>query len=146
MLGGSLTVTGFSFSIPVGATVDGIEVNLERRQTGVATGIADHSMYLWKNGTLGMNNLSTASPWPTSFVVKTFGGPTNKWGETSLTPDMVNSAGFGFVQAVSNSHASSALTAEIDYGTMTVYYTPLGGSVYDSFMDLIRSFFRVLKK
>ena len=89
-------------------------------------------------------NYNTGSAlWPTSYEYKTFGGPTTLPADGySYTPDVVNNTSFGvYLQGA----FTGADAAHIDVVTMKVYYTPLGGSVYDSFMDLIRSIFKKIK-
>ncbi len=139
MISGQITATGFGFAVPAGMTIHGIELTLDRAQTGSGTGITDYNIYLWKNGTLS-SNLSSGAQWSANNVYeqKTFGGSTNLWGAT-WGPVDIDSSGFGFVVGVSNSNMSMPQTASIDVGKLTVWYSNGGGSIYDAFTDLIHA-------
>ena len=67
--------------IPAGATIDGIEVRIERNG-GDFFGTAqtsDDNVQLIKGGTRSGNN-KAAGNWPTSDTYDTYGGPTDLWG------------------------------------------------------------------
>jgi hypothetical protein len=74
-----LKATGFGFSIPAGATINGIQVDVERN--GAATGkIGDNSVRLIKGGTISGNDKSTGAEWPVSDAYQPYGNSTDLWG------------------------------------------------------------------
>ncbi len=110
--------TNFGFSIPSGATIDGIEVTIER---GVIAGNAtDAHVRIVKGGSISATNLTTGATWNSgSMVVDTLGGPTELWGESWTSTD-INASDFGFAVALSTAGASPA---QVDYIAIKVYYT-----------------------
>ena len=120
----------FGFSIPTGATIDGIEVKIEAKSTNAGEGF--YEVFLWKGlyndytyggsfGGIYANILLT-----TSDVIYTVGGPTNKWvsggsnwSGQSITAEDINFSQFGVVIG-GDPHTG---TISIDNITMKVYYT-----------------------
>lgn len=117
-----LKCTNFGFSIPAGATVDGIEVTVEAREQNTPGTIVDLFAALFQGGSYVGNN-QAASGWSPGQTdeTHTYGGPTNKWG-TTPTPSLMNNSsnGFGF-QFTWNSGSNPS--AQVDSVKMTVYYT-----------------------
>ena len=119
------------------ATINGIVLEIDR---GVSPGASaeDSTVYLLSGGSTISNNAASGGLWTSAGGVATYGSTTNAstyWG-SGVTASVVSGATFGV--------RISALIglpnqAYIDYIRMTVYYTPLGGSVYDSFIDLIHA-------
>ena len=135
----NLDVFGFPFStIPLTATINGIvaEVGV---YSAPGTTVHDGAIYLIKTGAAisADRKRSPGYTWPASGEVVTYGTATDigSWGAISAS-DVTNST-FGF--RLKGTITSIGGTAAIDFVRLTVYYTPLGGSVYDSFMDLIRA-------
>lgn len=109
--------TNCGFTIPSGATIDGIEVTF---RVLCATGTADFSyVRLVVGGTITGNNLASGSV-PESFTSVVFGGPTELWG-LSPTETQINLSNFGAVLAVSA--GASGATVYCDYMEIKVYYT-----------------------
>lgn len=110
--------TNFGFSIPAGATIDGIEYSAEAYGTG--GGANWYSFKSVKGGTIGGNELSD-----NSFLgieeTKSFGGSSNLCGQTWAAED-VNNSGFGGSLAIF--FMSSMSYAYLNYISATVYYTP----------------------
>jgi hypothetical protein len=118
-----LKATEFGFSIPSGATIDGIEVEAKKRDGG-AFGVSDNAVRIVKGGAIGSTDLSSGTNWPGTFSYTTYGGSGDLWGE-SWTPSDINSANFGFaISAIGNNEISTL--AKIDHIRITVYHT--GGS------------------
>lgn len=120
-----IVASNFGFSIPSGATVSGILVEImrcERSGSGVVT--KDEAVYLTNSSyeDLGNNKADTANNYntPGSSTYKQYGGQSDSWGY-SFTPSIVNSSGFG-VKIKAKSHS---LTSEpgIIHVRMTVYYS-----------------------
>jgi hypothetical protein len=112
-----LRFTNYGFSIPSGATIDGIEVELAR---GVSSGTASTiSAIMYKAGSQVGTNKSSGT-----FSAETLGSPTDLWG-TSWTAEEINASGFGFgVGAMGGSNGS---TIFMSGARITVHYTEAGG-------------------
>lgn len=126
--------TNFGFSIPAGATIDGIVVEIERSANNNAGSnrVVDEHVKIVKGGTIGSTNKAdTATNWPTTDAYKTYGGATDLWGETWTYSD-INASNFGAVIASRNYTDSGATEAYIDHIRITVYYTESAGSTFVS--------------
>lgn len=125
-----LQATNFGFSIPAGATINGVVVEIERN-TNANSGntVRDLTVRLVKGGTVtGDNKADTGTNWPGSDTIKSYGGASDLWGAT-LTASDVNASNFGVVLAVrQNIVAPKAFsTAFVDHIRITVHYTEGGG-------------------
>jgi len=117
-----LKATNFGFNIPVGATIDGIKVEIERHVPTLDDS-CDMGAFIVKGGSvMSATNRSDSSICPMSDAdaYKTYGGETDKWGETWTVAD-INSSDFGFAYEGS-SHGAGLLY--VDHIRITVYYTP----------------------
>lgn len=120
-----LLCTNFGFTIPVGATIDGVllEVQQKSDQTGV---IRDHSVTLTKNGTTGSgSDKATATQWPASAAYASYGGSSDLWG-TTWTVAQINASTFGALLETDEA-GTNVDTAYIDHVRITVYYTAAAG-------------------
>lgn len=117
-----LRATGFGFSIPGGAIIDGIEVTIEKRAED-DDDVYDVIVQLLKNGSLvGDNYARTWDDWnDDSWQVDDYGGPSDLWGTTWGAAD-INNANFG-VALVCWNDAGHTNWARVDYMRITVYYT-----------------------
>lgn len=125
-----LSASSFGASIPTGATIDGVQVDVERYAS--TAGFVDSEVYLTSGGYGGVISFpsKTSQEWPTSEQYQTFGGSADLWGAT-LTPAVVNASGFGFL--VNADSASMSLgTIYVDHVRMTVYYTEAASSAASS--------------
>jgi len=128
-----LKATNFGFSIPTGATIDGIEVEIERRATGDQL-VKDDSLYIVKSdGNYGSSNKAdTVNLWPTTDTYKTYGSPSDLWGETWTAED-INSSNFGVGISAHCYFVDYGSKAEIDHIRITVYYSVGTVSPFPSF-------------
>jgi len=123
-----LKVTGFGFTIPSYASICGVKVEIEKRAGGLAIGawIRDNDIRIVKNNSVtGTDGGDDATDWG-SEAIYTYGGTTDMWGVTSLTPADVNASNFGV--AISASMKGLAIvfpSAQIDNIRVTVYYNPI---------------------
>lgn len=116
---------GFTTSdVPSGETILGIEVRIERKQT-LATAY-DHTVKLAHHTTttdgtdeVGTNQAS-ATIWPTSDGVATYGGATNLWGAT-LTDTQIRSVNFSVDLNVTQTGSTNNLIY-VDHVEMRVHY------------------------
>ena len=124
-----LVATNFGFSIPTGATINGILVEFERYKN--AGGITDNIVKLVKGGVISGNDKANTladawgagsgneryDPYPSS------GASTDLWGLT-LTPSDINASNFGVAISAEYTGGTTG-TALVDHIRITVYYTPL---------------------
>lgn len=115
--------TSFGFSIPTGATIDGIEVTLER-STQWSNSVKDtHARIVKSDASIGTTDKSNTNFWDNvGTEVITYGGSTDLWGESWAASD-INSANFGFAVAADNVNCCFSSQSDIDYIQITVYYT-----------------------
>lgn len=112
----------FGFTIPPGATIDGVIVSIERRDSDGTDAAFDNSVKLVKGGTVsGNNKADTGTAWPSAYTVKTYGSSSDLWG-LALTPADVNASDFGVVLAIDAIGADLSST-QVDYISITVHYT-----------------------
>ena len=118
-----LKATNFGFSIPSGATINGIIADTEVKN-GAGVECVDNRVRIVKGGTIGTTDKSLGGTWGTTDVTRSHGTSTDLWGETWTTTD-INASNFGFVIAATFSSASC--TPFVDLMSVTVHYT--SGSV-----------------
>jgi len=112
-----LKATNFGFSIPEGATIDGIVVEIERKKT--ADTLNDSSIKIIKSdGSFGTTDKSIGAAWSTTESYISYGANNDLWGESWTATD-INDANFG----VGISAYSDQGDAYIDHIRITVYYT-----------------------
>jgi hypothetical protein len=138
-----LRAANFSFGVPAGATIDGVEYRITRNvsiSSGSATCVeqvlqlvtAQNATAASRAGDRVGSNKASATAWPstntpTTFTAATYGGAADKWGAT-LTDTIVNSAAFGVDLSVYVSAGASS-TAAATLVEMRVHYTASGGGL-----------------
>jgi hypothetical protein len=116
-----LKATGFGFSIPVGATINGIVVEV-RKDDGDDRADYDYAVRIVKGGAIGATDKSSMAQWSrTGLQYVTYGSSSDLWGETWSASD-VNASNFGF--AISAYNDTGTWDPIVDYIRITVYYTP----------------------
>lgn len=124
-----LKQTNYPFSIPVGATITGIEFYIEHHATGNGR-TEDYSVRLVVDGSIVGDNKAIAGSWPGSDTGKTYGGDGDLWGLTEITRAQVLSSNFGVVLATKETEdKSDSDTSYIDVATLRVYYAVGAGTV-----------------
>lgn len=133
----------FGFTIPGGATIDGITVEIDRRSIIAGSG-KDFRVQLSTSASTtassppftGTNKADTSTTWPSSSTVATYGGASDTW-SASPTDSMVNDTNFGVL------FSGQALIANADIGCdfirMTINYTAGGGAaslIYEPGMNV----------
>lgn len=118
-----LVASNFGFSIPNGATIDGITVEIDRR---CFAGTASDNRVQLATGTafanlVGDNKADTALSWPVSSTVKTYGGASDLWA-AGLTVAQINAPGFAVMLSVQADSANTDIG--VDFVRVTVDYTP----------------------
>ena len=114
-----LTATGYGFSIPASATIDGIKVSVDRHSNTV-DGITDQSIVLV--GGSGSNDYASATNWPVTDAVADYGGATDTWG-FAWSPAQINANTFGVTMSAILAFLATSADASIDEIAITVYYT-----------------------
>jgi len=120
-----LIATNFGFSIPAGATIDGVVVEVETGTTGAAF---ENIIKLVKGGVVSGSNLVVGfGAWPGPDTIASFGSSSNLWGNT-LTYSDINASDFGVAYSVTGQKSGkSNVTIRVDHIRITVYYTGGGG-------------------
>lgn len=128
--GNYLKVTNFGFSVPTGATIQGIVVAVQKKKSAGGDDVIDQAVRIVKGGTIGATDRGTADQWPTPTSDSVpYGSASDLWGETWTAAD-VNASTFG--AAVAPAPADTlfgAGTAQVDAVTITVTYADAGSLV-----------------
>lgn len=109
-----LKATNFGFSIPTGATISGIFVEIERKSPDVAV---DSTLKLSKAGTISGDNKASGTNWVATEAYFTYGSSVSLWGLTWTAAD-INDTGFGVALSVLGNNA----VASVDHIRITVFY------------------------
>jgi len=121
-----LESSNYSFSIPAGATINGIQVTIGRYASNIfgITRIQDNVVKLIKAGSVvGTNKAVTGTNWPTAETPITYGGASDLWG-TSWTADDIKNSNFGVSLSILNATTmSNSYTGYVDYIQIAVTYS-----------------------
>lgn len=121
-----LEALDFGFTIPVGATIDGVQVTIVKQGQGVGMGIIeDHTVEL--GGLLGDNKAQVGAWDIGTDETVSYGGATDTWGLTILVIT-VNSSGFSAVIRAQETSTTDSDTAAVNYMQVTVWYTDTSGA------------------
>jgi hypothetical protein len=122
-----LEATNYGFTIPTGATINGIQVTIMRYSSSNSGGssIDDAHVRIIKGGSITGNDKqqSGTTNWPTSEVLATYGNSSDLWGATPWTAADINATNFGVALAVTNENNGNHRIAYVDYIQVTVTYT-----------------------
>lgn len=125
-----LFATRFNMNIHRNADIRGVTFTVAKSG---AVGIEDRGVHLVVNNVVksgvAQRNNNIAGGWPTTDTTVSYGGITDTWDQV-LTPDVVNSDGFGLAIAGINNVASGDATAYLDHVSCTVEFG-FGGSNID---------------
>lgn len=119
--------TNFGFTIPSGATITGITVEIEDfdDDNGASGRARDNKVMIVKGGVIRTTDNSINSFWATSDPnsYTTYGSSSDLWGETWTAAD-INSSNFGFaISAKRQGGGGMACFPTIDHIRITVNYT-----------------------
>lgn len=120
-----LKATNFGFSIPTGATIDGVTVEIERMTTNntAARNTIDNIVKLVKGGTIsGTDKADTVTKWPIADAYGSYGGAADLWG-LSLSYSDVNATDFGVAISANTTSDGATINARIDHIRITINYT-----------------------
>lgn len=117
-----LTGTGFGFSIPTGATINGIEVAVKHAAITLPGEQVVTTLYLIEDlTTLGAAARDATYEYTSDDQTHVYGGPTDLWGD-SWTAERINASGFGAAVSANNIDSTDT-NYYVDHMTITVYYT-----------------------
>ena len=116
--------TDFGFLIPAGATINGIEVRIER-DAETANRLRDLEVFLMKSGTIaGDNKAVLTGSYSKSTVNVDYGGGSDLW-NTTWTPAEINATNFGIsFRCWKYATQDNARWVDIDKIQIRVTYTP----------------------
>ncbi len=126
---GCLYASNFGFSIPAGAVITGIRVDIEK-QAPLGSNVQDNGIRLSKGGLEVGNNYLNPASWPSVDSYITYGGCNDLWG-TTWSPADINNPNFGvYFASIDYSCVTYNITSRIDHIRISVCYNiPL--PVYD---------------
>lgn len=111
--------SNFGLAIPGGATIDGIEIQVEGAWSFAPAGSINR-VNIGKDGSTLATEKTPSQVLTSSDVLYTFGGSTDLWG-LSWTPAEINAS--TFLAQMTMYNAGSAYSAAIDAMWIKVYYT-----------------------
>lgn len=117
-----LKATNFGFSIPSGATINGITVEIERK-AGNGNKFRDNAVRIIKGGIISATDRSSGTSYPTSDTYATYGSTADLWGE-SWTYSDINSSSFGIALSSTRYASGGADNVDVDHFRITITYTP----------------------
>lgn len=126
-----LKTTGFGFSIPTGATVDGILVEWKKACGTLDAGwtAKDSAVRIVKGDVIGSTDKSVSGNWPSATLAYvSHGGASDLWGETWSISD-INASDFGAAISAVRGDGASVRQGIIDHCRITVYYTVAAGGM-----------------
>ena len=115
----------FSFGIPADATIDGIEVQAEF-SASLSGVIASLRLSISGNGGAAYSATKEDTVTGTTDTTRTFGGPTDLWGEASFSEYGTQDGNF-FIKIEGKTNTVSR-TCRLDYLAVKIYYTEANGS------------------
>ena len=126
-----LQATNFNFNISSGATINGIEVNIENHATCVGSctsDIRDYRVRLVQSGTIGSTDRAdTSTYWPASDGTATYGSSSDLW-QGGWTVTNINDASTGVVLSATRTSGGDK-TAYVDHIAMKVYWSIAGQTI-----------------
>ena len=120
-----LDAQNFSFSIPAGATIDGITVEVEKSRDSGMDNVQDQEVKIIKGGSIGSENKAAGGNWPDADAYSSYGGAADLWSETWTQSD-INASNFGMAISATTDSIMGA-EARIDHVRITVEYTAAAG-------------------
>lgn len=140
-----MLVSGFQTGIPTNATIIGVEVEIQRKAdiNTASENVQDLQIALVNVGTKADvctaelrtlsadNKASVGERWTTEDVTKTYGGPTDLWGQ-AIPASAILSPDFGVFVGINRQWTGGtyAENAQIDYIKVKVYYLAATNRVY----------------
>ncbi len=118
-----MKATNFGFSVPSGATINGVTVTWQTARARSDGTAKDYVCKLVKGGAISGDNKAVGTDLTTSYVDYSYGGSSNLWG-LSLSDSDINASNFGAVISYEYSgNGTNNQIIRVDYMTITVTYT-----------------------
>ena len=118
-----LRCSGYGFTLPANAVVDGITVTVRRSTSSTTGNPRDSEVRLLKGGTLQtVSNYASGSTYPTTLTNADYGGTSDLW-NNSWTAAEINATGFGVSFVSQRSGGGGTRTISVDLISVTVDYT-----------------------
>jgi hypothetical protein len=125
-----LDVTNFGFSIPAGATIDGILFEVRVREVASADNIFDKLVKPLKAGTAVGTDQKSAVEWGTSFAYRSYGSSSSLLGTTWTYSD-INASNFGIrIQAAESVGNNIGAEGRVEHVRCTITYTAAAGGIF----------------
>jgi hypothetical protein len=115
-----LVLEDFRFVMPAGATVAGIQFDVERQLEWGDWPTVDSAIRAVKSGAIGAFDESSTTQWPWPYQTQTYGGPTDLWGQTWAPAD-IESGTFGIAIAAKAVTPGMTSNPTVRNVTATVY-------------------------
>jgi len=115
-----LECTDYGFSIPGGATIDGITL-VVRRRTDSASSVMDQTIRLLQAGVVTGEDKALGTAWPMVLTNQSYGNSMDTW-MAAWTPADINASNFGAALAVIRTNGTSP-NAFVDSLEITIDYT-----------------------
>ncbi len=125
-------VSVFAFGVPSGAVIDGIEITAEFSLSASAN-IATVQLSISGNGGLAYSATKSNTVTGSTDTVKTYGGPTDLWEETSFSEYGTQDGNFYVKVEGKTSNASFA--CRLDHLQAKIYYHEVTTSMFFLLMD-----------
>jgi hypothetical protein len=128
-----LKATNFGLAVPVGSTIDGIEVEIEMScGYDFGTQPTENEVKIVKSdGGIGSTNRATGANIPGSDSSVSYGGSSDLWGETWSSTD-INDIDFGVVFSGTTYSDPFGQIISVDHIQIKVYYTESSGTEANS--------------
>lgn len=114
------TLNNYSFGVPSGATIDGIEVNTEFSTDSAAATATLQISLSWDNGTNYTATKSDTVTGSTTDKNSTLGGAADTWGHSWTDSELANGT---FLVKVEGKSSSAVQLCRLDFLQIKVYYT-----------------------
>ena len=114
-----LRLSGFSFGVPSNATITGIEVAISRKQSGTVNRV-DQLIRVNVSRINSNNKADTSTYWPQSYSTKTYGGSSDLWGLSNVTPSNINTLYLDI--SAKDNYSRAGATFSVDCVRVKVYW------------------------
>lgn len=119
-----LVASDFNFILDDEALITGVQVEWEISQLSGGGDIKDNkSMLQLGSTTFAATDKADGVSWPGADAYKSQGGAGDLWGETSISPLVVNSNRFGAALSCKEVTAANPSTGRVDHCRITVFYS-----------------------
>ena len=117
-----LRTSGYAFGVPSNAVITGIQVKIRRRQSGTSWTVnrVDQLVRINVGGTNSTSKAGTSNDWGQSYTNKYYGGSTDLWGLSNVTPSNINTLYVDL--SAKNNYSSAGATFYVDVIQVNVYY------------------------